>query len=590
MRLRRKYIPSPPLPERLTPSHSITGDALGNSGPLGTPANSPSRDPEPPSPEVDQEPTDTVEQSGQTSQDEEIQDVQDDIDRNSYSEESNNDEDRVPTVDMDIRTQPVHGAGKVFPSPNSYDEVSIRDNPDLYGMAPWFDRGALEAGGIVERYAFNGELPGGIPLNAVYKWAWVNQFAVNDNDLRLGYNRDVQRARREFAMRAMNGFDRLMTSVVPAADVSGAAVCRTYTEVGYIDALNEIPAATINGWRGRLTVSQDAYVWNKSMLMAEFRYLRKDSSYWVKSVADTRRFRSRLNRAVPYECLNMFGLHDGYFLNGFAELTPQWRKLEVPRGCNAELPMIFSYKMDELHDPQSGYWVVAYTEWVVKVAAFILFDVYDSYRLWALSPAMIEAIGQLNLDQALGNRENARELRRLVAVIENTRFSDFPAEWRARGSHASLDPGRQGPGADFIYYNPWTRSAVSRDDARDLAARERVIPDGHPMGWNFDAIPDGWDTPVAELPTGAQEAGAWDGDVPVEGSEGDEDVAMGYPVAPGTPAAMAQVGSSNAAVPAVDEAEVVRRFLRAVGGVPESILSGSYDMLVGYLQGRLFSH
>ena len=113
----------------------------------------------------------------------------------------------------------------------------------------------------------------------------------------------------------------------------------------------------------------------------------------MKSVADTRRFRSRLNRAVPYECINMFGLQDGYFVNGFAELTPQWRKLEVPRGCNAELPMIFSYKMDELRDPQSGYWVIAYTEWVVKVAAFVLFDVYDSYRLWALSPAMIEALG-----------------------------------------------------------------------------------------------------------------------------------------------------------------------------------------------------
>jgi len=573
MRLRRKYIPSPPLPDRLTPQ---TGETQENPSPPSVP-DSPSGD----------NPNPTVEQV-EPSQDEEISEAQGESDTDTYSEVT---EDRPDlSADMDARNQPVHGAGKVYPSPSSYDEVSIRDNPDLYGMAPWFDRGALEAGGIVERYAYDGVLPGGIPLEAVYKWGWMNQFAVRDTDLRLGYNRDVQRGRKEFALRAMNGFDRLMTSVVPAAEVSGAAVCRTYTEVGYINAISEIPAATINGWRGRRTVSQDAYVWNKSMLLAEFRYLRKDSSYWMKSVADTRRFRSRLNRAVPYECINMFGLQDGYFLNGFAELTPQWRKLEVPRGCNAELPMIFSYKMDELRDPQSGYWVVAYTEWVVKVAAFVLFDVYDSYRLWALSPAMIEALGQLNLDQALGNRENARELRRLVAVIENTRFSDFPAEWRARGSHVSLDPGRQGSGADFIYYNPWTRSAVSREDARELAARERVIPDGHPMGWNFDAIPDGWDTPVAELPTGAQEAGAWDGDVPVGDSEGDDDIAMGYPVAPGTPAGAAQggaVGSAN--VPVTDDAEVVRRFLRAVGGVPESVLSGSYDMLVGYLQGRLFS-
>ena len=170
-------------------------------------------------------------------------------------------------------------------------------------------------------------------------------------------------------------------------------------------------------------------------------------------------------------------------------------------------------------------------------------------------------------------------------MIENTRFSNFPAEWRALGSHVSL-----GPGADFIYYNPWTRSAVSREDGRDLAARERVISDGHPIGWNFDAIPDGWATPVAELPTGAQEAGSWDVDVPVEGSQGDEDIAMGYPAAPGTPADMAQAGAGgNASAPVTDDAEVVCRFLRAVGGVPESVMSGSDDMLVGYLQGRLYS-
>lgn len=130
----------------------------------------------------------------------------------------------------------------------------------------------------------------------------------------------------------MNGFYRLITSNVPADEVSGAAVCRTFTEVGYVLALGEISEATINGWRNRRAVVQEAYVWGKSMLMAEFRYLRKDSSYWLKSVADTRRFRSRLSRAVPYECINILGLRHSYLANEFAELTPFWRNLEVPRG------------------------------------------------------------------------------------------------------------------------------------------------------------------------------------------------------------------------------------------------------------------
>lgn len=46
--------------------------------------------------------------------------------------------------------------------------------------------------------------------------------------------------------------------------------------------------------------------------------------------------------------------------------------------------MMFTYKVHEFCDLESGWWVVAYTELVRKTAAFVLFEGYDSYRLWAL--------------------------------------------------------------------------------------------------------------------------------------------------------------------------------------------------------------
>ena len=70
---------------------------------------------------------------------------------------------------------------------------------------------------------------------------------------------------------------------------------------------------------------------------------------------------------------------------------------------------------------------------------------------------------------------------------------------------------------------------------------------------------------------------------------------MGYPIPPGTPAVMTQGNtqsnlSAGAAAVGHEEVDVVSTFLRAVGGIPEYILGGSYEMLVGYLQGRLYSH
>ena len=97
--------------------------------------------------------------------------------------------------------------------------------------------------------------------------------------------------------------------------------------------------------------------------------------------------------------------------------------------------MVFSYKMQELMEPQPGWWVVAYTEFAAKVAAFVLFEVYDHFRLWALSRDCLLLFDNLDLSCILVNERNASEFRCLCDVIRSTDFERYPREWRRRGSH-----------------------------------------------------------------------------------------------------------------------------------------------------------
>ena len=84
-------------------------------------------------------------------------------------------------------------------------------------------------------------------------------------------------------------------------------------------------------------------------------------------------------------------------MRAFCELTVFWSRIECPRGCTVELQMMLPYKMRELMDATSGYWVVVNTEKTVKMETFVLMDAYDNYRLSVLSPDVIVSLRTLNL-------------------------------------------------------------------------------------------------------------------------------------------------------------------------------------------------
>ena len=140
-----------------------------------------------------------------------------------------------------------------------------------------------------------------------------------------------------------------------------------------------------------------------------FTYLTKKRDYWLHQVPDERFARSLWNQAIPFFCPQVWELTRDARRRGFCKLIKAWRRFEVAQGCNCELPTVFSYKMSALMHRDFGYWVVALTEQVCKVAAYVLFDVYDSLRLSWVSPTLIAAMKALDLSFVLGIQANVDE-------------------------------------------------------------------------------------------------------------------------------------------------------------------------------------
>lgn len=78
-------------------------------------------------------------------------------------------------------------------------------------------------------------------------------------------------------------------------------------------------------------------------------------------------------------------------------------------GLYIELQLVFTYKGSAILDPQSGYWGLRYTKLVTNTVAFVLFDVYDNYRIWRLSRHMIAFMQRLSLNPVQGSDKNPEE-------------------------------------------------------------------------------------------------------------------------------------------------------------------------------------
>ncbi len=426
---------------------------------------------------------------------------------------------------MAIRNQPVTfpGIDQPFPAPCEFDDVDPTDRQDaeIYARAPWFDRRCLHYPDLLRRYANDrDDLPGGIPVDATQTWTWRRHFSYVNSDLHVPRDRTLSGVKVEFAVTVNKGLTRIFTWDVPdAATAVDMFLYRTRGEIEYVARLQGITADNLESWRTGLTSGNPTYIVpgalriHKPVIAVDFRFLKARNIRFIdRDVRNERRLRSLTGRIIPFHVLHHHCFRHRYLEEFFVGLNTGWKRLEVPRGCVAELPAVFSYKTSELLDPQSGWWVVAFTEWAAKVAGAVLGDVYDTFRLWYLPPLMIAGIRSLDLVTVLGNATNAAEMRRLLAVIEATDFSTKPDHWNERskrlGTHAvEHSPGRAGNGADFIYYDPWHRRVISEMEAFRKSHATLVKPTDYPERFDYESpIPElSWEDVCGEVDQGTDD-------------------------------------------------------------------------------------
>lgn len=204
---------------------------------------------------------------------------------------------------------------------------------------------------------------------------------------------------------------------------------------------------------------------------------------------------------------------------------------------------------------------------------------------------MIRDIRDLDRVRVLGSENNLDERRRLLDVID---YSSLNSAWSARGSIESFSCGRHGPGADWLYYNLWSRRVATGEETRAYCATDnRPITEGHPRGWDHTAMPSGWAANPVAGGDGVV-AGGWSGYVPmvenVTQDDGDDEgpatTAHAVGAGPSGNAGMSAAQATSGAASAVSDVDVIRQFLREFGGVPESILeNGTWASFIGYMQG-----
>lgn len=116
------------------------------------------------------------------------------------------------------------------------------------------------------------------------------------------------------------------------------------------------------------------------------------------------------------------------------------------------------------------------TGWVISVVAYLVWDAYETGRLWWLGPRIRSAIRALPVAaMRLGMGSNGyTDLVRLLGVIDRARWGDVPAnkhersQGRPGGDHCPLS--RPVEGADYMYVDPTTGLPVDTWAAKRRSA------------------------------------------------------------------------------------------------------------------------
>ncbi len=411
------------------------------------------------------------------------------------------------------RTQRVVIGARHCVPPCTYDEIDVYadDSQTKYAMrnAPWFEKDVVSvlcqrdddaaigsgpgANGVDLLSPYlnaRGRLPGGLPRGALRKWWWRRVFCVCDRDLNKDSGAPMHVLRQDFTSLALKGLRRLLTRDLMEEDVSDLFVYRTRGEMDYVESLQGLDAALITNWQDGEYADGRALLFSRPLLSLKFRYESKKCSFLLEQVAEEKALSTEYDLLIPYftpqaTVFNREGR------KAFAQPTNFWKSIQLPEGALIELPTVVAHCMSRLRNQHSGWWVVAYTEYAARAAAFILSEVYDSLMLWYAPPALITLIRSLDLTWVLGNDRNVEELEGLLCLISNTDFRLHAPAQRLRFDHGKAS---QAQCADFIYFDPWRGQVLDHAGYTALRTQGRVqMPAGHPRGFNWEVEVEGWD-------------------------------------------------------------------------------------------------
>ena len=363
--------------------------------------------------------------------------------------------------DADKRARELANKGEAAPEEMVWGFDPVR-KPARFAFVPWLLNDFESRRDQVAAYAVGNRLPGGIPMSALEAPVWARSLAVPELALSKRGAATLAERRTAYARGVYMHVYRLgQGTVVPTNAGLDTFRVRRVCEERYANVLSQLSNSYVARWDGSFGVHNEALLLRAPQIPADFRYTPLRSESHAGWLDWARTARSRTGFLVPYESAEVDFIHPAHRAGRFIQIPADWHQLEMPRGCPVELPPVCTYLASELIDlPTSGWWTVAYTEFMVNIAVVVLREVYDHYRLWFVQPKAREFLRQLDLRGPLGGNANVRELGRLLEVIERLPWSERPHEWNKRAQVEGQRirdrcPGRGGYFADFVYYDPW---------------------------------------------------------------------------------------------------------------------------------------
>ena len=362
------------------------------------------------------------------------------------------------------------------------EELLSRPNDlRLHSCAPWFRPHSLYAFRLAEYVDDRGLLPGGIPASAIHSFEWCRRIAVKDQDLEL--TKRVWRRGRWWRMKrpvdcrvAMVEATRFKMGLISGPYFRNFErydlwKARTNDEVRYARAMRRADPLVERLEESRIAVdvSPEAILWDGSILLVDYTSRKKAfSTFWNDTVPYERKCRMELGYFVPWHNVEVDCMARSALDGRYVRIPHWWVDWEMPQGFWAELPPVLAYAGSVLlHNPDSGWWVVHRTQWVINIAMYLVWDAYDTGRLWYCPPKVLSAFHTLPFCVVLGV-DGARDLRKFVAIIESVDWSAVPAhQSQRRGSRRpNLSPGRSADSGDFVWVDAHAGKIVSSWSAK----------------------------------------------------------------------------------------------------------------------------